>query len=373
MPLSIKQVRTPLWQSGVGSIARCESPTFPRDCTSEAPLARTYRQLDLDARRTLFRLMEARRPIGEIAERLGRHPSTICRELGRNRFRDGDRGFCGYFPLNAQDLARRRRRRRRKLTADDALREHVVGRLRDGWSPQQIAGRLKREPAGGGASVCHETIYRHVYGPEGREDGLHRHLPKARRRRGGRYGRRPRSTPIPRERWIENRPAEVGEREVFGHWEGDLLIFRKEAGKANVTSLVERKSRFTFLLPNEDERSAAVVAGIADALRGLPEEARRTVTFDRGTEFAAYTVLDRDLAVRAYFCDPHSPWQKGSVENLNGRVRHFLPRESPPEALARARLCRLADRLNDTPRRCLGYRTPREVFQQHLAAPTGPP
>ena len=140
-----------------------------------------------------------------------------------------------------------------------------------------------------------------------------------------------------------------------------------------MTSLVERKSRFTFLLPNEDKRSAAVVAGIADALRGLPEEARRTVTFDRGSEFAGYAALDRDLAVKAYFCDPHSPWQKGGVENLNGRVRRFLPRESPPEALARARLRRLADRLNDTPRRCLGYRTPREVFQQHLAAPTGPP
>jgi len=206
-------------------------------------LARTYRQLDLDERRTLFRLIEARTPVGEIAERLGRHPSTLYRELGRNRFRDGDRGFCGYFPLNAQDLARRRRRRRRKLTADDALREHVVERLRDGWSPQQIAGRLKREPTDGGASVCHETIYRHVYGPEGREDGLHRHLPKARRRRGGRYGRKPRASPIPRERWIENRPTEIGTRETFGHWEADLLIFRKEHGKANVTSLVGRLAR----------------------------------------------------------------------------------------------------------------------------------
>src|SRR3954466_7167837 len=96
----------------VGSIAKCESPTFAGVCTSEALLARSYRQLDLDARRTLFRLTEARRPTGEIAERLGRHPSTVYRELGRNRFRDGDRGFCGYFPLNAQDLARRRRQRR---------------------------------------------------------------------------------------------------------------------------------------------------------------------------------------------------------------------------------------------------------------------
>src|SRR3954449_5963785 len=110
------------WSVRVGSIAKCESPTFAGVCPSETLLARTYRQLDLDERRTLFRLIEARRPIGEIAERLGRHPSTIYRELGRNRFRDGDRGFCGYFPLNAQDLARRRR----KLAADDALREHVV-------------------------------------------------------------------------------------------------------------------------------------------------------------------------------------------------------------------------------------------------------
>jgi transposase, IS30 family len=331
-------------------------------------LARTYRQLDLDQRRILFRLVEARRPVSEIAARLGRHPSTIYRELGRDRFRDGDRGFCGYFPLNAQDLARRRRQRRRKLADDDGLREHVVGRLRDGWSPRQIAGRLKQKQADDGASVCH----RHGYGPEGRRDGLYRHLPKARRRRGSRHGRRPRSASIPRERWIGNRPAEVGDRQVFGHGEGDLLIFRKEHGKADVTSLVERKSRFTFLLPNEDERSTAVIAGIAGALRGLPEDARRTVTFDRGSEFAGYAALDRDLAVEAYFCDPHSPWQKGGVENLNGRARRFLPRESPPEALARARRRRLADRLNDTPRRCLGYRTPREVFQQHLAAPTAP-
>jgi transposase, IS30 family len=336
-------------------------------------LARTYRQLDLDQRRTLFRLVEVRTPVGEIAARLGRHPSTVYRELGRNRFRDGDRGFCGYFPLNAQDLARRRRQRRRKLAADEGSRAHVTERLKAGWSPQQIAGRLKQKQADDGASVCHETIYRHVYGPEGRRDDLYRRLPEARRRRGSRYGRRPRGTPIPRERWIENRPAEVGTRETFGHWEGDLLIFGKQAGKANVTSLIERTSRFTFLLPNEDKRSTAVVAGIGEALQPLPEAARRTVTFDRGTEFAGYAALDRDLAVKAYFCDPHSPWQKGAVENANGRVRRFLPRHCEPEALARVRLRRLADRLNDTPRRCLGYRTPREVFEQHLAAQAGPP
>src|SRR3954465_5475472 len=166
---------------------------------------------------------------------------------------------------------------------NDGLRAHVTERLKAGWSPQQIAGRLKQEQADDRTSVCHETIYRHVYGPEGREDGLHRHLPKARRRRGGPHGRRPRSTPAPRERWSENRPAEVEDRDSFGHWEADLLIFRKEVGKANVTSLVERKSRFTFLLPNEDKRPPVVLDRVADALRPLPEDARRTVTFDRGT------------------------------------------------------------------------------------------
>src|SRR5690349_303361 len=124
--------------------------------------------------------------------------------------------------------------------------------------------------------------------PRAGRDGLYRHLPEARRRRGSRYGRRPRSASIPRERRIENRPVEVQNRESFGHWEADLPIFREEAGKANVTSLVERKSRFTFLLPDDDERSAAVIAGIADTPRPLPGDARRSVTLDRGTGFAAY-------------------------------------------------------------------------------------
>ena len=128
-------------------------------------MARTCRHLDLDGRRTPSRTVEARRPVGGIAARPGRHRLTIHREPGRSRPRDGDRGFRGYFPLTAQNLARRRRRRRRKLIADDGLRAHVVGRLKDGWSPQQIAGRLRRELTDGGPTVCHETIYRHVYGP----------------------------------------------------------------------------------------------------------------------------------------------------------------------------------------------------------------
>ena len=168
----------------------------------------TYRHLNLD-QHVPSSTFEARTPVSDIAARLGRHPSTIPRELGRNRFRDGDHGFCGYFPLTAQDLARRRRGRRRKLAADEGLRAHVTEQPEAGWSPQQIAGHLRHE-ADGEPTVCHETIYRHVHGPEGRRDGLYRDLPKARRRQGSRYGRRPRSAPISRGGWIENRLAEVG-------------------------------------------------------------------------------------------------------------------------------------------------------------------
>jgi IS30 family transposase len=152
-------------------------------------MARTYRQLDFDARRALFRLVGARRPVGEIADRLGCHRSTIYRELGRNRFRDGDRGFCGYVPLTAHDLARRRRRRLRKLLGNERLRDHVVGKLGSCWSPQQIAGRLRLEGGTAGA-VCHETIYRYVYGREGCAAGLYRCLAEVRCRRRRRHGRK---------------------------------------------------------------------------------------------------------------------------------------------------------------------------------------
>src|SRR4051812_39417900 len=136
---------------------------------------------------------------------------------------------------------------------------------------------------------------------------------------------------------------------------------------------LRRDSRCHALHARLSGTSSPQQSRIPTPVRGLPGDARRTVTFDRGTEFAAYPELARELDVASYFCDPHSPWQKGAVENANGRVRRFLPREAEPGALASAPLRRLADRLNDTPRRCLGYRTPREVFREHLAAPTGPP
>jgi IS30 family transposase len=158
-------------------------------------MPRSYRQLELDERRTIFRRLDAKLPVAAIASRLGRHRSTIHREIRRNPFHD-ERLYAGYFPLIADDLARERRQRRWKLSRHANLRRHVVEKLRACWSPQQIAGRLQLD-APDGVSVCHKTIYRYVHGPEGRAQDLHRHLPKARRRRQPRHGRKPRPSSVP--------------------------------------------------------------------------------------------------------------------------------------------------------------------------------
>jgi len=253
-----------------------------------------FQHLTLDGRRSLFPMQEARLGVAEMAARLDRHRSTIYRELGRNRFRDPDssrdrrRNMSGYYPVTAQGLTRARRQRLAKLARHEELLSHVVDRLRAGSSPQQIAGRLRREAGADGEDsqrLCHETIYRHVYRPAGRAENLYLCLPRARRRCGTRHGRRPRGHRIPLERGIACRPAEVATRESFGHWEGDLLVFARSGGSANVMTLLERRSWFLVLLPNPDRRPARVAERIGTALGGLTPDLRVTVTFDRGFEF----------------------------------------------------------------------------------------
>jgi transposase, IS30 family len=210
--------------------------------------------------------------------------------------------------------------------------------------------------------VSHETIYQFVYSPEGRALALHRHLLRARRLRRRRFGRKPRSPKIPQARTIGQRPAAIGQRREPGHWEGDLLIFRRTHGKANLTSLVERRSRLLRLVPNRDRRSQGVVGAIGDALANLPPAARRTITFDRGSEFLGYDHLATHHGIDAYFCDPHSPWQKGTVENTNGRLRRYLPGALDLALITPTYLREIESRMNTTPRKCLGFQTPQEAF-----------
>lgn len=167
---------------------------------------------------------------------------------------------------------------------------------------------------------------------------------------------------------IHHRPEAVNARAEFGHWEADLMIFRKEHGPANVATVVERKSRFTVLFRNNDRRSKPLMGRLIDVLSPLPQPARRSLTFDRGLEFVSWRELEAGMGTKAWFCDPQAPWQKGSVENMNRRVRRYLPADTVLLWVADGSMRSICDRLNDTPRKCLGWRTPAEVFRQELLA-----
>jgi transposase, IS30 family len=169
--------------------------------------------------------------------------------------------------------------------------------------------------------LCHETIPRFVYSKEGQSQERARHLPERRRVRRPRRGRKPRSLVLPEASRIRHRPEAVNNRAEFGHWEADLMIFKKELGPANVATVVERKSRFTVLLRNNDRRSKPLMNRLIAALSPLPQPARRSLTFDRGLEFVSWRELEAGMGTVAWFCDPQAPWQKGAVENMNRRIR----------------------------------------------------
>lgn len=312
--------------------------------------------------------MRARKtPIDEIARAIGRHRSTIYRELKRNWFVEREiPDLTGYWCTVAQQMAAERRRRQMKLLRDRDLLQAIVDRLKAGWSPEQVAGRLKLDASP--RRVCHETIYQFAYSKADQAEAIFRYLPEQRRRRRPRRARTERGRHVPDSRSISLRPACVADRSEFGHWEGDLLMFRKEHGKGNVTSLVERTSRFTVLLRNNDRQSRPVIDAVIGAFSALPHGASRSFTFDRGTEFAAWEELGKGLGAETWFCDPRSPWQKGAVENNNRRLRRFLPDNTNPFAITTRSLKFITTQVNQKPRKCLGFRTPEEEFRRQLLA-----
>ncbi|MEH3047951.1 MAG: IS30 family transposase [Sphingomonas adhaesiva] len=262
----------------------------------------------------------------------------------------------------AHELAQRRRRWdcRFKLVRQPDLRDQVRQSLAMGHSPEQIAGRLARET--GRTVISHESIYRFVYHRSGQKDYWHRLLPRAKSRRG-RYrmqGGSPASF-IRQRRPLTERPAEATTRQQPGHWEADYMLFA--AYGHNILVLHERTTRFT-LLDHPPTRKAAITAQrIERQLRDVPQVLRRTISFDNGTEFAEHQRLHH-LGLQTFFCDVRSPWQKGGIENTIGRLRRFLPRKANLDNLSPAQLRAYAQRLNDTPRKCLDFQTPAEAFLQ---------
>jgi IS30 family transposase len=329
-------------------------------------MSRCYTQITLADRRRLHQLVAARVPVNEMARQLGRHRSTIYREIKRNTFHDRELSeYDGYYSTVAQDISNERRRRLRKLRRYPNLREEIITQLEARWSPEQIAGRLLLD-GHDRVRVCKETIYRFIYSKEDYGLGLYQYLPEARRKRRPLRSRKPRDGAFPASHRISQRPDFIGDRSRFGHWEGDLLIFERPLGHANVTSLVERKSRYTVLIKNPSRHSRPIMDKIITAFSPLPAFARQSFTFDRGTEFAGFRALEEGIGARSWFCDPSAPWQKGAVENANKRIRRFMPGTTDLAGVSQRDLIQLTRHLNDQPRKCLGYKTPAEVFMAHL-------
>lgn len=271
-----------------------------------------HTELDLRERREIEDLLNAKVPLAKIAAQIGRHRSTVYREIKRNRFEDTELPYLsGYYGMIARRYASDRRARRRKLVRLEGLRAHVIRQLKIGWTPEQIAGRLGY--GGQLERVSHETIYAYVYSPEGQSEQLARHLPSRRKKRRPRHARRSRSQVFPPDRSIHQRPEHVKTRESFGEWEGDLMIFERAQGPMNVASLVERKTRYAVLFRNNDRSSTHFMNTLMDVTEPLPQRARKSITFDRGFEFREWRKLRSGIGTESWFCDPQAPWQKGSV------------------------------------------------------------
>jgi IS30 family transposase len=311
--------------------------------------------------------LERRESYAQIARDLGVHRSTVCREVKANG------GRHNYRPLTAhrRAVARARRPKMTKLAANPQLCQRVSERLEALWSPQQIAISLRAESGGDPMNtVSHETIYKSLY-VQGRGE-LRRELTRCLRTRrttrkpNGRLETRGR---IPDMVNISARPAEVADRAVAGHWEGDLIMGTHNSA---VGTLVERRTRFVMLLHLPNGHGAeAVREAMAAKILTLPAALRRSITWDQGKEMSQHAQFTIDTNVQIYFCDPHSPWQRGSNENTNGLLRQYMPKGTDLRKHTEADLDAFADSLNSRPRETLGWMTPSEKLNQTLVAMTG--
>ena len=321
-------------------------------------MGQRYKHFSLEDRCEVARLQTEGRSLRQIAAALDRAPSSISRELRRNE------GAKAYKPAQAEEQARARRWTGSKLERKRQLRNVVLKGLGNGLSPEQVAGRLKLE--NGCCLISHETIYRFIYAQIARHNDYswRNYLPRAKAKRGFRGHRGGSPAKFIQQRVsIADRPAGINSRSIPGHWEADLILFAKY-GQAILT-LHERTSRI-LIAQRPANKTADLIAGqLRQVLQLVPQPLRQTVTFDNGTEFAHHFLL-HDLALKTYFCDTHSPWQKGGIENAIGRARRLLPRKTDLAGINDHQFNALIAIYNNTPRKCLDFNTPAEVFIKQL-------
>jgi transposase, IS30 family len=322
-------------------------------------MGKKYQQLSLDERCTISNLYKGGTSIQKIAAALARSTSTISREIKRNRLKTK-----GYDPGYAQQQTAGRRWRGSKLERQPELRTTVCDLLAMGWSPQQVSQRLAQKQ--GCSVISHESIYRFIYAQIKRtkDYSWRQYLPRRKSKRGFR-GRKGGSSALHIKNRVPicKRPAYIAKRASSGHWEADLMLFAKYGQALLVVH--ERSSRLLMLFKLKNKEAKLVVTQLINLFDVIPKNLAKTITFDNGTEFSEHYRLN-ELGIKTYFCDVKSPWQKGGIENAIGRLRRPLPRKTDLSLLQNKDIETLVGIYNHTPRKCLGYKTPAEVFTKQL-------
>ena len=317
--------------------------------TWQSKLLMTYKHLSQAERYQIHALMKAGHDQSQIAKLLDRHKSTISRELSRNT------GSRGYRPKQACEMsADRAQHSRNAPTVEPWVREAACALLCIQWSPEQIASQLP---------ISHETVYQHVYADKAQGGTLWKHLRCQKQKRKRYASGRDRRGQIPNRRPLSERPLHIEARRQVGHWECDTVIGASHKGA--VVTMVERKSGYAVMAKVEKKTSELVSSAIVDKLQPLAARVK-TLTFDNGKEFAGHAHIDQQLQSTAYFARPFASWERGSNENLNGLLRQYVPKKRAMSTVSDEEIRMIQNRLNNRPRKRLGFKTPAEVFHQSL-------
>jgi IS30 family transposase len=311
---------------------------------------KSYTQLTQEQRYQIYAFRKAAFSKAQIARELHVHPSTIGRELRRNR---GERG---YRPQQAQQKAQQRCQAKSNATRITAETWHqVAALLRQQWSPEQISGYLKKHHL---ATVSHERIYQYIYADKTNGGDLHGHL-RGQKKRRKRYGSRDRRGQIPNRKSIDERPAVVAEKSRLGDWEADTIIGK--AHRQALVSLTERKSKFLLLAKVERKTDDLVQAAMVSLLTPYRDKVQ-TITSDNGKEFTSHEAIASALGADFYFAHPYASWERGLNENSNALVRQYFPKGRDFTTITQTEIDQVMERLNHRPRKTLGYQTPNDVF-----------
>jgi IS30 family transposase len=327
---------------------------------------KSYKHLTIIERETLAYNLIQRKSLGEIAKIMGYHKSSLSREISNSH-----QSIYSYRALTAAVFSSNRQtvpKRPKKIDQSPLLQEYIHNHLKEGWSPEEVAGRLKLEyPNEPSMQISHESIYTYLYVlPRGElKKQLLGYLAQSHRKRLKRGNSHSKRGQIPNMTSIDERPKEVEDRTIPGHWEGDLIVGKGH--KSAIGTLVERTTRTTIMVPLNQMYDAKVVRkAFAKETKSLPKQMKLTLTYDRGKEMSEHELFTKDTKIQVYFADPYAPWQRGTNENTNGLIRRFFPKGTDFRKITRKEIKAVQDSLNGRPRKTLGYLTPFEVFDKLL-------